>query len=74
MLPQALSDLTINTKKLTQFYKETYDYWQSKSPRSVGKLEPPKQNIDSAVAILLNCIQYANIEVVEAMAKVLNMN
>ncbi|MCD9522702.1 hypothetical protein GLP14_07585 [Photobacterium carnosum] len=74
MLPQALSDLTINTKALAQFYKETYDYWQLQSPKPINKPKPPKQNIDSAIAILSNCMQHANIEVVEAMAKVLNMN
>lgn len=74
MLPQALSDLTQNTKELAQFYKETYDFWRA-GPASTGnKPEPPKQNIDSAVVIFSNCMQHADIEVVEAMAKVLSMN
>ncbi|MGF1768989.1 hypothetical protein L4D06_16600 [Enterovibrio makurazakiensis] len=74
MLPQALSDLTQNAKELAQFYKGTYEFWQADPPRQSKKPAPPKLNIDSATVIFSNCMQHANIEVVEAMADVLSMN
>ncbi|EPN4955266.1 hypothetical protein ACT0HV_003254 [Vibrio diabolicus] len=74
MLPQALSDLTQHTTNLARFYRETYDYWRTDQTTRDEKPVPPKQSINGAVAIFSNCMQHANIEVVEMMAKVLSMN
>ncbi|MFM2598566.1 hypothetical protein [Vibrio fortis] len=74
MLPQALSDFTQHTTNLASFYLETYDFWSTGQNNPTDRPTPPKQSIDGAVAIFSNCMQQANIEVVEMMAKVLSMN
>ncbi|MFN3014431.1 hypothetical protein ACK1CN_00700 [Vibrio coralliilyticus] len=74
MLPQALSDFTEHTTNLANFYIQTYEYWRIEDTARDEKPVPPEPSINDAVAIFSNCMQHANIEVVEIMAKILSMN
>ncbi|WFB47867.1 hypothetical protein [Vibrio coralliilyticus] len=75
MLPQASSDFTLHTERLSLFYRQSYQYWGNSSPKETQeKPTPPIPQIDDAIATFSNCMQHSELPVVKLMAKILSMS